>query len=597
MRAKKDAGEKPFTLMLGAGASMGSGVPSTPKIMRELLERFGNAITGNTEEERFDLLWRQSADAARRLYLKPYLDLAPSPGYLKLAQLIDAGYFDVVVTFNFDRLLETALDGVDGLGYKTLIRGETVDDEMLHLVELREPRVKVAKLHGSLQSADHFLFAAEEMNRYPEPIEAMLRKVTAADIIICGYAFNDLCVVRAFSEQGGSVVCVDPSGVPKNLRVFTKNRRSEGLAITEYFDRFMEALHGQLLGEPEPIAPVAVLPNPFRFLESYERGDTDTLLGRERETKSFLREMREVPPRGVIVVGGPGKSGKTSLAKAALIPALAAEEHRTVYLRCRADIERSLPREIAPLLAEYAAPAEPAGDIPGTLQQLVEASAPKRVAVFLDQFDRVTTSSQFGTKAGRESFTRFLADQLLKYRDPRLTLVLLVTDEGPLAGQLFELCRDHDVATGLVQCLAFGKEEIAGILRTLAGKAGLTLDPRIIDELAARYEQTRTAAPEKRFTLAHVQAICHLLISTNLPGYESYKKIDRNVEALHQAINVSDIISFVEDFGWSDAVQLRNLIKVPLLSSTNDIAEFVKKHFEELLSREQVLRRRGQGGT
>ena len=52
---------------------------------------------------------------------------------------------------------------------------------------------------------------------------------------------------------------------------------------------------------------------------------------------------------------------------------------------------------------------------------------------------------------------------------------------------------------------------------------------------------------------------------------------------MHQAINVCDIISFVEDFSWSDAVWFRNMIKVPLKESKERIADFIKSHYDELV--------------
>jgi hypothetical protein len=52
---------------------------------------------------------------------------------------------------------------------------------------------------------------------------------------------------------------------------------------------------------------------------------------------------------------------------------------------------------------------------------------------------------------------------------------------------------------------------------------------------------------------------------------------------LNQAINVCDIISFVEDFTWPETAWLRNIIKVPLKESKEQIAAFIKAHYEELV--------------
>ena len=143
MRMKKEQGDEKFVLLLGAGASLSSGVPPTWTIMSELLKRYDNENTGGDIAQRFDQLWNRTPDTMRRGFLQPYLKLPnpPSTGYAKLAELIRAGYFDLAVTFNFDDLLETSLKnigfgGVDDM--KSLIRGETIPETMQKLVDALE---------------------------------------------------------------------------------------------------------------------------------------------------------------------------------------------------------------------------------------------------------------------------------------------------------------------------------------------------------------------------------------------------------------------------------------------------------------------------
>ena len=270
MRLKKRQGDK-FVLMLGAGASMSSGVKSTPKLMEELLAQYGTDLNGTDRlEDRFDKLWGRTSDRDRRALLQPYLDHEPSVGYTKLAALIEAGYFDLALTFNFDDLVEKALAGIGFSDFKRVIRGETIEDEMQKLVDALEPRFKLIKLHGSLESSDHFLFDVNEMNEYPPAINTLVNRITSRDIVMCGYGFKDVCVIRAFAQRGGSVICVNPSGVPRELRGFLKDRRSDDLGIECDFDTFFGELHDELLA-PAPTTTVEKPPpNPFKFLESYE---------------------------------------------------------------------------------------------------------------------------------------------------------------------------------------------------------------------------------------------------------------------------------------------------------------------------------------
>src|SRR4051812_11009971 len=267
MRLKKRQGDK-FVLMLGAGASMSSGVKSTPKLMEELLEQFGADLNGSDRlEDRFDKLWKRTSDSSRRALLEPYLDHEPSVGYAKLAALIEAGYFDLALTFNFDDLVEKALTGIGFTDFKRVIRGETIEDEMQTLIDAVEPRFKLIKLHGSLESADHFLFDVNEMNEYPPAINTLVNRITSRDLVMCGYGFKDVCVIRAFAQRGGSVVCVNPSGVPRELRPLLKDRRSDDLGIESVSDTFFGDLYNELLAPPVVATTEKAPHNPFKFLE------------------------------------------------------------------------------------------------------------------------------------------------------------------------------------------------------------------------------------------------------------------------------------------------------------------------------------------
>src|SRR5207244_10887763 len=115
---KKKAGKK-FVLMLGAGASLSSGIKLTKTIMEEIVAKYAPASAADGVDDAFDQLWRESNPDDRELMLASYLDGTPSPGYGLLAELIQLGFFDMVITFNFDRLLEKAFDSAGFRDYAT----------------------------------------------------------------------------------------------------------------------------------------------------------------------------------------------------------------------------------------------------------------------------------------------------------------------------------------------------------------------------------------------------------------------------------------------------------------------------------------------
>jgi hypothetical protein len=582
MREKKRHGEK-FVVMLGAGASMSSGVKNTPQIMKELLDLYGNGIDESLAvDARFDKLWERTAPGDREKHLKPYLDMQPSSGYEKLARLIEAEYIDVILTFNFDSLVEKSLKQTK-VEPRVIVRGEIIEDQMQALLDAPEPRFKLVKLHGSVQGAKHFLFAAEEMLRYPDPVHTLVENITRRDIIMCGYAFEDVCVISAFSQSGGYVICVNPSGVPKSLRGFLPRRLSADLAVPMKFDDFFEQLHDELFATLPPPPTGKLTHNPFKFLESYEEADQESLFERTEESRNFLTLLEKVAPR-LIVLAGPAKSGKTSLVKAGIIPALKAKQYRHVYLRCQ-----SRPGGSSPLPGEV----EKSGVIPWgqdfnkTLRDLAGREPQRHTVLFLDQFDRLTNGIQFQNPKGAKKLAEFLENEVFNACAENLTIVLVVTDESTLGGAINQAAVERDLSSRLVQCLAFDREQIITITNMLAKRAGIQFAPGIIEDMAKLYEESKSKDLQSRFTLAHVQAVCHLLARTPVIDLNTYQAFE-NMEVLHKAINVCNIISFVEDFSWPNSVWLRNMIKVPMKESKDKIAQYIMENYDELVPRSQA---------
>ena len=590
---KAEGGEK-FVLMLGAGASLSSGIKGTQAIKEALLKKDNPQFADPDIDDRFDALWQRTSDDDRARFLEPFLKQEPSPGYQHLADLIIAGYFDLVVSFNYDRLLEEALNRKGFTDYRVIVRGDSQDEVIHKLIDQKAPRVKLLKMHGSLQSANYFLFDFAEMHKYPAPIESLLLGITRKDMLVCGYAFNDICVTCAFSTSGGPVFCVDPGGVPRNLRFAMKNRRSESRGIPSPFDPFFQDLHAALTSPPGIAAAPPPALNPFKFLESYEEADAEMMQGREEETATFMNFLDDDPPPRVIVLAGPGKVGKTSLVKCRLLPKLDPARYVGLYQRCH------LPIEAPPALVPAAGDPPDDGRVLPTpeLQALAAEHPDRRIVLFLDQFDRVASRFEVRTTQGARDFTAFLERQLFAGLGPNLTVVLVIADDGVLGGTLIQECNQRRIPANLVMCRAFSREQVADIIRALAAKGGVEFDPRIIDEMAKSYEEShRSPWSETRFTFAHIHAVCHILASTSRVDYESYKAAFKaNLDALHRAINVSDIISFVDDFPWPHTVWMRNMIKVPLKESRDRIADFIKLHYQELIPKTQAARSRAPAG-
>jgi hypothetical protein len=80
-----------------------------------------------------------------------------------------------------------------------------------------------------------------------------------------------------------------------------------------------------------------------------------------------------------------------------------------------------------------------------------------------------------------------------------------------------------------------------------------------------------------------------VLAGTRHVGYDSYRgAFDQSLDALHQAINVVEFMSFAEDRDYPISAWFRNMLKVPLRESKEKIAEFIKAHYEELQPRDRA---------
>jgi len=572
IRAEKAAGHK-FVLMLGAGASLGSGVKTTAAIQAELLAEYGRDLTRGSTDARFDELWERTPKARRGVFLEPMLaPHAPSAGYGRLAELIVAGYFDFVLTFNYDDLVEKALRDRGSDDYKVIVRGETRDEEFATLVAKPKPRVKIVKLHGSLEATDHFLFAEAEVNAYPPPIRDLVRELTRRNLIVCGYAFEDFAVVDAFAGEGESVYCVNPSGAPKRLRPALQARRSRDNVFAGElgkFDRFFEELSKVLL---RPANGGKRGLNPFKYLDGYGRNESEWYFGREDQGKTVLGYLGD-PNVKVVTLYGKKKVGKTSFVRAGVLGRLPEETYAHVYLRCRTNSVQEIVRE----LARRAATDPEDLDLETALRRLAAAEE-KHVVLVLDQFERLLGGDEAGAANEQELIS--VLNALYGWQGEGMTVVLVVREGLPFFKLLYKVTPPAE-STRDEELKPLTAEEVGRVVRELAERGGISFEDAVIDDLQARYAE----GDGERFTLAHVQAICYLMARRSQSDREGYQAtLDEELDALDRAINENDVMGFVEDFPLRHQRMLvRNLMKLVSRQSRKKIAEFSARQAAEVL--------------
>ncbi|GAB5374984.1 MAG: hypothetical protein AcusKO_14460 [Acuticoccus sp.] len=189
--------------------------------------------------------------------------------------------------------------------------------------------------------------------------------------------------------------------------------------------------------EAAPPAPVAMIDRaggpvysgcPYKGLGSYQVEDADNFYGREALTEELVRRMQL---HNVLVVGGPSGSGKSSLVRAGLIPALKAgaaggsSRWRTILMTPGRDAMAELYFGLAHSL-EGAAPIIGASDLmasPSLARRLAHPTGTEPpLVVCIDQFEELFTLNPPGQ---REAFVDALA-AMTDPADSRVRVVIAV---------------------------------------------------------------------------------------------------------------------------------------------------------------------------
>jgi len=184
-------------VLLGSGVSITAGVPTGWQVMRDLIRRIASA-SGETIDDRAatpEEWWAQSGrgeprydeilealaptDPDRRHLLRRYFDADPRTGvayhpaetHRVIAELAARGRISVIITTNFDRLMEHALEAA-GIEPQVLFEASQAPA----MTPLVHTRMTVIKLHGDYASGA-LRNAPNELETYPKDWRRLLRQV------------------------------------------------------------------------------------------------------------------------------------------------------------------------------------------------------------------------------------------------------------------------------------------------------------------------------------------------------------------------------------------------------------------------------------
>jgi hypothetical protein len=310
-----------YALLLGSGVSRAAGVPTgwevTLALVRKLAacqgeniddpeawyrERFGHAPNYSevvnelapTRDERRALLqaYFEADEQEREEGLK-----LPTAAHRSIARLCAAGYVRLILTTNFDRLLERALE-LEGVSPVVIDTPDAVEGAP----PLQHAGCTVVKINGDYLDT-RIMNTPEELTEYDERVSRLLYRIfDEYGLVICGWSGTyDTALIDALKRAGGRRYMTywisrgEPSESERELTSFVKGKSIEAEGADDFFTSLLEKVEAlDALGGDDPLsAPVAVA-TAKRYLDDTERRirlrEFITSIGHEARDRLFGEE-------------------------------------------------------------------------------------------------------------------------------------------------------------------------------------------------------------------------------------------------------------------------------------------------------------------
>lgn len=200
-----------YALLIGSGVSTGAGIPTGWGVVKELVRQAATA-SGHEVPVDFDheAWWTDHGDgeplgyssllsslaatsAARRALLAGFFEPSeddqdqeskvPGPAHHAIAALVKRGTIRVLLTTNFDRLLEQALERV-GVFPQVIASPAAIKG----MEPLTHARCTLVKIHGDYASLDQ-LNTVGELSQYEAGLEGLLDRILDEyGLVVCGWS-------------------------------------------------------------------------------------------------------------------------------------------------------------------------------------------------------------------------------------------------------------------------------------------------------------------------------------------------------------------------------------------------------------------------
>ncbi len=319
-----------FALLVGSGISRAAQVPTGWEVALDLVRRYALLRDGRTPDDPADwyreltggdpdyseLLESLAATPAERrdllqAYFQPTAEerdqgiKTPTAAHRAIAELVSGGYLRVIVTTNFDRLLESALAEA---GVQPVVVASAAAAE--GSTPLAHSRCTVVKVHGDYLNPD-LRNTVEELTTYDEALNRLLDEVfDQYGLVVCGWSGEwdhalRAALLRTKGRRYSTYWCAlrPPSGVAGDLVA----HREAVVVPIESADAFFVQLASKVmtLAEATDQRPMSTamavaelkryLPDPLHRIRLH-----DLLIGEAqdtlRELSRFEAEFNAPPP-------------------------------------------------------------------------------------------------------------------------------------------------------------------------------------------------------------------------------------------------------------------------------------------------------------
>lgn len=318
-----------YALLLGSGVSRSAGVMTGWELVGDLIRRLAAVRRVDVVDDPY--AWYREecggrepsysevvaalalSPADRRQLLRGYFEATeadreqgrkvPTRAHRAIARMAARGHVRVIVTTNFDPLMESALEA-EGVVPAVV----STPDQIEGLPPLRDLGCLVVKPHGDYRD-ERIKNTPEELASFDERVAALLQRLFEDyGLLVCGWSADWDTALRYTLERSrlrGTMywtVVAEPSEAAANLAPLKRGRFISIISADEFFDDLADSLAGMDdYQTPHPASLEMLLSQTKLYLSEarYRIRLTDLV---EAEVEVCLRQLREqglLAPRGI----------------------------------------------------------------------------------------------------------------------------------------------------------------------------------------------------------------------------------------------------------------------------------------------------------